>query len=206
MKYYCIHHAPATHRKKNILTLLHNQNIHNIEWIEDFPPEHQDIQNHPKVYVNHAANRQFLNHNELSCFFKHRLAITKSIDINDYFIVFEDDIIEPNFYINDVIPTLIQSMKENSVEILSVGSCCGLGLDLPQIGIITNEYTQMRCTHCYLTHSETSKKLIKSLENIHSPIDWQINTEIKKLNIKSGWSFPYILQKTDTLTEQSLLR
>ena len=203
MKYYCLHHTPANERKEKIKQIIEQQNLQDVEWIEDFLPDSDDVLQIPKTYSEYAANGDYLSTGEISLFLKHRLAFSKILNSQDYGLVIEDDIENPPFSFNELFPLFIDIMENNEIEFLSIGSCCGLNYNLPQPGIISNSHTKARCTHCYLIKHKAVEQIIDFFEDIICPIDWQISLAIDKFNIISGWSFPYILQNQ---TEKSLLR
>jgi hypothetical protein len=211
MKYYCLHHSPATERKQYALNFFHKHNI-DAEWIEDFLPDSETVINYPKVYSVHAANRSsslLLNNAELSLTLKHVLAIDRIRTINDYAIIFEDDIKDVNFNFEKVVSKFVDLVEKQNVDILWIGSSdnhmCNLSPST-EPKIVIHKNAKARLTHCYMINSNTANKVYNEFSNIKHPPDWQWNYVIDKLNLTSAWSYPHIYQRTDTNETPSLLR
>lgn len=205
MKYYCLHHSPAKERKDFLLPIFKKQEI-DVEWIEEFLPNCDIVLNHPKVPYVHAANKNFLNNAELSLVFKHCLAIEKICSINDYAIIFEDDLDDFDFKLKDILPHWISQFEEIHGDILWIGSVPYKNLPTNIITVYNNTFTKDRCSHCYMIHSRTANKVIDFYKDIKAPSDWQWNLAIDYFNLKSCWSFPHIYQRTDRNKLKSLIR
>lgn len=209
MKYYCLHHSPCVERKKYLLNLFIKHKIE-VEWIEDFLPDSKEVLSTKKVYSEHAANRiGVLNNAEISLLLKHGLAIKKTQDIEDYAIIFEDDIQDFDFNFHQTIAKFIELMEKYNVDVLWVGSSINHNMDLPsnhEPTILSDSSTKSRLTHCYIIHSKLAKKIYSEYIDFKHPSDWQWNYIIDKLNLKSAWSYPHIYQRTDTKQIASLLR
>jgi GR25 family glycosyltransferase involved in LPS biosynthesis len=204
MKFYCIHHADAVDRKKYID--IHFKYL-NIKWITSYHPDSTFIQKHKRVYSKHAANHNYLNNNELSCYYKHFDAINNIVDSHEDSFVFEDDILEVDYNLIDISSAFINLINLNNCDILFVGSYgehdinhhnepyiyCGLS-------------TLSRCAHAYIITYDCAKKIQNYLTNISAPFDWQLNYAISDLNLKSCWSYPHLYQRTEKNQIQSLLR
>ena len=204
MKFYCIHHKPANDRK---LYIESNIKLENIVWIEEYHPLSNFIDTHPKIYCEHSANRSFLNNAELSCYYKHLLAISDINNSQDYGFVFEDDIEKPGFELSETLMRLKQLMEENYIDILFVGSFADCDLRSETTQIFCNESTlKSRCAHAYIISPNKSQIIIEYINNIKAPFDWQLNYAIKDLNLKSCWSYPHIYQRTEKNKIASLLR
>lgn len=199
---------PASDRKKYLIpffSILQSD----INWIEDFLPDHEDIISHRKVESAHSANGLFLNHAELSCFMKHRLAIKKiSESTCDYAVIFEDDIELPSFDWNFYIDLFADQMSKLNGDILFIGSFTGYDIksDCPNTNVFHHKSFKSRCAHCYMLSPKVAFKLNQKLENIIQPYDWQINFAIDDLNLNACWSYPHINQRTEKGQIKSLLR
>jgi GR25 family glycosyltransferase involved in LPS biosynthesis len=209
MRYYCLHHTPAIDRKQYLLNFFETHQL-NVEWIEDFLPDSEIVLNHPKIESCHAANgSKILNNGEISLFLKHLLAIDKIRTIDDYGVIFEDDIKDVDFNLNETISKFVELAQENSIDVLWIGSSDRYSCNLQpseEPKILSNNNTKTRLTHCYMIHSNTAQKVYDEFANIKHPTDWQWNYVIDKLNLKSAWSYPHIYQRTDTKETPSLLR
>jgi len=205
MKYYCLHHSPAIDRKAFLLPIFQDQQI-KVEWIENFLPDCYDVINHPKIYYQHAANGSYLNNAEISLVLKHITAIKKISQINDYGIIFEDDIDTINFKLNDTIPIFINEIEKINGDILWIGSIPSKNLKTNQITIESTKKTKDRCSHGYMIHSNLAKKVIDFYSDIKAPSDWQWNLTIDHFNLKSCWSYPHIYQRSDNKKIPSLIR
>lgn len=206
IQHYCTHHYLATDRKEYI-----NANIvkpYNIDicWIEKYKPESTFIKNHPIVHNIHAANKQHLNAAELSCYYKHYLAIRNIAESKTDGIILEDDVEAPQFDFNSAITYLHELMIIKGCDILFVGSFDKYDLNYTEPTIVINEHTKSRCAHCYIVRSNIANELQQYLFEPKMPLDWQLSYAIKDLGLRSGWSWPHIYQRTEKNTLPSLLR
>lgn len=206
IQHYCTHHYLATDRKEYI-----NANIvkpYNIDicWIEKYKPESTFIKNHPIVHNIHAANKQHLNAAELSCYYKHYLAIRNIAESKTDGIILEDDVEAPQFDFNSAITYLHELMIIKGCDILFVGSFDKYDLNYTEPTIVINEHTKSRCAHCYIVRSNIANELQQYLFEPKMPLDWQLSYAIKDLGLRSGWSWPHIYQRTEKNKLKSLLR
>jgi GR25 family glycosyltransferase involved in LPS biosynthesis len=204
MKFYCIHHDEAIDRKEYI-------NNHfgylNIEWITSYRPDSTFIQQHNKVYCEHAANRSYLNNNELSCYYKHFDAIKTIANSQEDGFVFEDDILAVDYDLLDITNHFRNLINLNECDILFVGSYNGYDMEYhSEPYICCNSSTLSRCAHAYIITNKCATKITNYLSNIVAPLDWQLNYAIQALQLKSCWSYPHIYQRTEQNKLKSLLR
>lgn len=210
MKHYCLHHTPALERKQYLECFFSQQNI-NVEWIEDFLPTCEEVTKlSKKIKSRHAANSGVLSDAEISLLLKHSLALKKICDIDDYAIIFEDDVQNVEFNFNDVVTEFVRLVEKNNVDILWIGSSRNHGFDTPPmdgINIIIDPTTKnARLSHCYMLHSKLALQVYEEYSNFKHPSDWQWNHIINVFKLNSAWSYPYIYQRTDTREINSLLR
>jgi GR25 family glycosyltransferase involved in LPS biosynthesis len=206
MRFYCLHHTPAIDRKKYLLQLFYNQGLE-VEWIEDFLPSSPEVINHSVIECIHAANGKTLNNAEISLYLKHMLVLEKIRTINDYGIIFEDDIQEPSWSIKEYLPKMIEQFENMLGNILWIGSDPILDIVTQEkIKIVSTSETKSRFAHCYMIHSNIANLVLDYKKNIRFPIDWQWNFTIDHFNLKSCWSYPSIYQRTATKEIASLLR
>lgn len=204
MKYYCIHHEPAKDRK---LYIKDNIELDDIVWVEEYHPLSNFINKHKRIYSEHSANNLFLNNAELSCYYKHLLAISMIDDSQDYGFVFEDDLEKPDFELSETLNKFKQLMEENYTDVLFVGSFADCDLKSETIQIFCNESTlRSRCAHAYIISPNKSQIILEHMNNIKAPFDWQFNYAIRDLNLKTCWAYPHIYQRTEKNKIASLLR
>jgi GR25 family glycosyltransferase involved in LPS biosynthesis len=206
MQYYCIHHYLATDRKEYITTNIVKPYNLDICWIDKQKPDSTFIKNHPIVRNVHSANKQYLNTAELSCYYKHYLAIRNIAESKTDGVIFEDDIEAPQFDFKNTLANLHKLMIIKECDILFVGSFGKSDLNYKETTILINEYTKSRCAHCYIVSCNIASILADYLFNPSMPLDWQLNEAITNLGLKSGWSWPHIYQRTEKNQLKSLLR
>jgi GR25 family glycosyltransferase involved in LPS biosynthesis len=206
IQYYCTHHDLAIDRKEYIYTNIVKPYDIDICWIEKYRPDSTFIKNHPIVHNIHAANRQYLNASELSCYYKHYLAIRNIAESKTDGIILEDDIESPRFDFKNVISDLHELMIIQECDILFVGSFDKYDLNYQYPSILMNQLTKSRCSHCYIVRSNIAHKLANYLFSPSMPLDWQLNYAITDLELKSGWSWPHVYQRTEKNMLPSLIR
>lgn len=205
MNFFCLHHSPALDRKEYLLETFNQQKI-TVDWIEDFLPDCKEVLEHEKVYSMHAANGEFLNNAEISCFKKHVKAIEMVAQSNQVGVIFEDDIENPNFDLRAFCESAAKVCRENTM--IFIGSYSGA--DLIHYGndcrVFFSPNFKSRCAHAYMLDSKTAKNILPELNKIVLPFDWQLNHIIEKLNLIVGWTTPHINQRTEKGKIKSLLR
>lgn len=206
INYYCTHHYLATDRKEYIYSNIAKPYDIDISWIDQYKPECNFIKNHRMVFNVHAANKQFLNAAELSCYYKHYLAIRAISESQVDGIIFEDDIEAPQFKFDETLTYLHRLMINQGCDILFVGSFGDHDLDYKEPVIIMNESTKSRCAHCYIVRCNIANVLQQYLFEPQMPLDWQLSYAIQDLGLRSGWSWPHIYQRTEKNKLKSLLR
>jgi len=209
MNYYCLHHSPATERKKYLIDLFNEQKI-SVKWIEDYLPESYEVINYPTVECEHAADRTGkLNKQEISLCLKHVKALEEIIKINNYGVIFEDDISNPDFLLKELLPIFLEKFENIKGDILWIGSIDTLHIvpdDTLDIAVHSSSETKSRASHCYVIHSDICKKVLNYYRDIKAPSDWQWNYTIDNFQLKSCWSYPHILQRSEQGSIKSLLR
>jgi GR25 family glycosyltransferase involved in LPS biosynthesis len=205
--YYCVHHSPAVDRKAFVQKIAENQKI-DIEWIESWPPE--SFKNHPIIPNKHAANGEFLNEAELSCYYKH-LDIYKKIQEKDtpYAMIFEDDIDHIDFSLQEILPIFCKDMSNSAI--FFVGTAFGWGLEnegYAGIKYAFNPPVRQRCSHAYLINKKflINNNFLSYMQDIRSPLDIQLGDALVDFELNSAWTFPHIYQRTNTGELLSLIR
>ena len=201
---YCLHHTPAKERKEYLIA---NFNTSDWVWVEDYLPTEDFIKSHTKIYSEHAANRQgYLNNQEISLFYKHKLAISKISEKNNFGLIVEDDIMTPEFNLIKTLDILIKLMDEADSDILFVGSYGNCDLKFEEPTLVCNNNTLSRCAHAYILNPKCSNIFLENLSTIKHPFDWQLNHIIDHLGLNSCWSYPHIYQRSEKKQTGSLLR
>lgn len=205
MNFFCLHHSPAIDRKEYLLDTFNQQKI-TVDWIEDFLPSSKTILQHEKVHSIHAANGEFLNSAEISCFKKHVKAIEIIAQSEQIGVIFEDDIENPNFNLKPFCESAAKVCCENTI--IFIGSYSGADLINynNECRVFFSPNFKSRCAHAYMLNSQTAKNILPELSKIILPFDWQLNHIIDKLNLNIGWTSPHINQRTEKGKLKSLLR
>lgn len=209
MKYYCLHHTPAVERKQYLEIFFEQQGI-KVEWIEDFLPTCEEVaQFSQKIKSKHAAKNGILNNGEISLLLKHSLALKKICTINDYAIIFEDDIQSVDFKFNDIACEFKDLVEKNNIDVLWIGSSPNHGYNMHKTdtaSILVNSSTNARLSHCYMLHSKLALRIYEEYCDFKHPSDWQWNHIIDIFKLRSAWGYPHIYQRTDVRAIDSLLR
>jgi hypothetical protein len=206
MRYYCIHHIPKIDRKKYMEDIFLSNDIC-AEWITDFLPDSLFIKDHPKVYSEHASNKNFLNSNELSLYYKQLDVFRKTIETNENSIILEDDLKKTGFNFRFFCETVEKEFEETDGDFVFLGgSPHNQKTNFSNSLIYTEAGLMSRCAHCYMFKPKTAKKIFDFLSRPIAPFDWQLNYAIQNFDLQVYWTYNVILQRTEIGEEDSLLR
>ena len=193
-KIFCTHHTPLSHRKKYIQEKEIEYGF-KCEFIETHQPG-----------VDMFTNNTTLNDANLSLNLKHFDIYKKMVNDNvEFSFIIEDDLIidrNLNLFFNDILK------ESEGFDIIFFGGTYNMVVN----GAVTHKivyegYDTTRCTHGYYITKECAKQIISNCDiNFTLPIDHTLNMLIKKLNLKCGWTYPHLLQKTVEGLEGSTLR
>lgn len=206
INFFCVHHAPAIERKKYLFPFFEKEKLE-INWIEDFLPDSQEVLNINKIFSDHSANGSYLNNAEISCYLKHLKALILTSKSKNNSLIIEDDIEIPDFSLNKYCKKIESDFINQDGDILFIGSFTNYDIpfDFPN-EIVHEKWMQSRCAHCYLITNKAAIKIIDYMSNITAPFDWQLNYAIEKFNLKCFWSKTHINQRTEKGMIASLLR
>jgi len=188
---FVVHHNKLIERKKYMLEQLCRCNIVPI-WVEAFPPE--------TLTIDPSEKR--INKNEYSLFLKFKSALEQGINNNYlYFIVFEDDIVLTDSFIENF-PRILDAFAAAKGDLLMIGDCCNIGAPGAQKDEIIHwepSYTT-RCAHAILYTKECAEKIIPKLISPLKGYDHKLNDIIVDLNLKSY----YLLKGLEQTTQSSI--
>lgn len=199
---FLLHHLPAKQRKEQLITDLSTVNLlYPINWIENFLPE--EVSRDYQYSVNTANASLNLKHK-----YTHQYIIKNNID---YGIVLEDDIDVLSIDSLQVFfEKCLQEMIIENGDILWVGGTNEI--QIPPNLLQPNKYTvfhekfDSRCTHGYIINKKGAQTVINNF-HLNLPIDHLFNEIIRNnKTIKSGWTHPFLTQKTIRGVWPSLLK
>jgi GR25 family glycosyltransferase involved in LPS biosynthesis len=206
INFFCTHHSPAKDRKEYLSEYLKKDNL-NINWVEDFLPDCEEIKSMEKIFSEHSVNKTYLSEAELSCYLKHLKAIklTSQSDYNS--VIIEDDIEHPKFSLNEYANRIEKEFLEKNGDILFIGSFgqSDIPENFPQ-EIVHEKWMRSRCAHCYLITNKCALKIQDFMSKIIAPLDWQLNYAIEKFSLNCFWSKTHVNQRTEKGILKSLLR
>lgn len=193
-KIFCTHHIPLSHRKKYIQEKEIEYGF-KCEFIETHQPG-----------VDMLTNNTILNNANLSLNLKHFDIYKKMVDDNvEFSFIIEDDLIidrNLNLFFNDILN------ESEGFDIIFFGGTYNMVVN----GAVTDKivyegYNTTRCTHGYYITKKCAEEFLSNCDlNFELPIDHTLNKLIIDLNLKCGWTYPHLLQKTVEGLEGSTLR
>ena len=186
---FVIHHNKLTERKAYMLNQLGKYFINPV-WVETFPPE--------TLTIDPVEKR--INKNEYSLFLKFKSALEQGVENNySYFIVFEDDVVLTDEFVNDF-PLILNTFISNKGDLLMLGDCCNIGVP----GALKDEimhwepnYTT-RCGHAILYTKECAEKIIPKLVSPLKGYDHKLNDVVTDLGLKSYYLLKGLEQTTQS--------
>lgn len=212
---FILHHTPAHKRKEILLKDIKALNIQfPIEWVEGFLPDELTLD--PQTTLKEANIKGptcIVTKKTLSVVLKHKFAVEQQIKNNiQNAIIFEDDVdlfSVPN--LNLFLQKSIEELNNEKKDMLWIGGT--KNYEVPQeliqkekIAYFSENYAS-RLGHAYILSLRAAFIVYENLDILsqHLHIDHLYNEIIifKRL-ITSGWTAPYITQKTDTGNWNSL--
>jgi len=162
-----------------------------IHWEERFLPE--EILNTSKNFN--------ISLKEMSLSLKHENTLINQLEQNiETIIIFEDDIdVNSIDNLQEYLNKCFSEFKENKADILWLGGT--KLLDVPSSMIENGKYCYFsskftsRCTHAYMISLKAANIVLKNY-HYNLPVDHLYNEIIKKTNLISGWTSPFLSQKT----------
>jgi glycosyl transferase family 25 len=194
-KVYVLHYTKLTDRKERLDKMFLTHGI-DVEYITEFDQEDltqelidgsydrrkesYDTKVHP-AYGSRSTPHRVLNMAEISCTFKHRLAIQKiAEECPNHGLIFEDDaILVPNFV----------SLQEPNQNAYLMGHPASRGGD------------------SYLLKNDTAKKIASTMDTFVTISDWELGYQIYKHDINTyWWEPPLVVQGSENGLYKSTLR
>jgi hypothetical protein len=201
-KIFLLHHLPVKERKEKLLEDLAAVNLqYPVVWVENFLPE--DIKDVYQFRVNIANASLNLKHR-----YVHEYIINNNID---YGIVLEDDIDLLSVHsLQLFLEKCIEEIKQHEGDILWIGGTNELQapqqFKIPGTLSVFYEGLDSRCTHGYIITPKAAKIVFDNF-HLNLPIDHLFNEVIRNnKQIKSGWTDPFLRQKTVEGKWPSLLK
>lgn len=190
-KMFFLHHLPAVERKNTLTEVLQELELnYPVEWVEEFLPE-----NILGKYQHSITLK------ELSLSLKHQYAISKQIEHNiQNIIIFEDDIdLKSLPQLSLYLEQCLNDITVNNGDVLWIGGTYGLQVppDTRQNDRISyfSEKFLSRCTHGYILNIKAAPTVL-SCYNYDLPVDHLFNQIILRNKLISGWTAPFLTQKT----------
>jgi GR25 family glycosyltransferase involved in LPS biosynthesis len=201
MRIFVIHYKKLINRKHLILEQFRKYNISNYEFIEIDRDEL--YQHNISMFQENYSNVQ------ISISLSHFQAYKQISDKYDYGLIFEDDVILADNFINIFNKYLTQLPID--FDMLFIGNGCNLHIE-PHI-IQPNKFIYekclyptywggngaTRCTDSYLVSKKCATKLCEYIRTlsykINMPIDWWLNTAARDNNLKIYWAEPTIVSQ-----------
>lgn len=199
MKIFVIHYKKLINRKTLILEQFKKYDITDYEFIEIDRDELSE-QNTSMFETNY-------NNSQIAISLSHFYAYKQISDKYDNGLIFEDDVILTNDFMN-IFNRYITELPEN-YDMLFLGDGCNLHIEKHEL--IPNKHIYekclypttwggngaTRCTDSYVVNKTCAKILCEYINNlsykINLPIDWWLNVAAKDNNFKVYWAEPTIV-------------
>jgi GR25 family glycosyltransferase involved in LPS biosynthesis len=223
-KTYLVHYTKLEDRKKHTDEQFKNLGI-DIEYITEYDQEdltdelidkHYDSSEesynskiHP-TYGNRSTPHRILNKGEISCVFKHKLAIEKiSKECDNYGVVFEDDVV----FVEDFIEKFNKflDLTPDDWDAIFIGSCAGLRVN-PQF--VKEDVFTYKVDHpaskggdSYLLKRDLAEKISGTMDKFVTAADWELSYQFKLHNANVyWWEPPLVVQGSEIGLYKSTLR
>jgi glycosyl transferase family 25 len=202
MKIFIVHYDKLIKRKEHLLNQLNIHNLFDFEFISNYGKDKLTF-NDKKMFKN-------LSDGEISVTLHHIECFKKIINYNiDYALIFEDDVILDNNFVNNLNKYLEQ--LPNDWDMFFIGDGCNLHINKNELK--TDKYVYKkdniilgkpqegatRCLDSYLIKHNCAKKIIEKLElpnyTIYVPADHWLNCVIRNNNFNVYWAEPTIVSQ-----------
>jgi glycosyl transferase family 25 len=189
MKIFITHYSKLIERKEHILKQFDKENITEFEFVEKYDKDEITEEEASLFPPNHKKDIMSLS-------LKHYFIYQEVLDKYDYALVFEDDVIlDDNFM--EKLNNYIKELPED-YDMLFIGNGCGLHVNsdllIPDIHIYKNGGS--RCTDSYVVSKKGCKKLLEYKDSRRSNdqgIDWWINYASRDMGLNIYWCEPTIV-------------
>jgi GR25 family glycosyltransferase involved in LPS biosynthesis len=206
-KIYIAHYTPLLERKKILLEELSKHSI-NADWIEA-EPEEDDLKNKydsslnwnvkiSQLNLKEKHEKRILKKSEISLAFKH-IKIYEDIVKNNIksALILEDDVILDKEFIKKF--NLYLHMTPKDWDFIFIGSGCNLRIEQNKIknGVVAylKEHPASKCTDSYIIKGPTAKKLLSTITPFTFAIDFELNYQMLKHDMKVYWWEPPIVSQ-----------
>ena len=223
-KIYVTHYTKLTERKQRLDDFLSRNNI-SAEFItiydrDDLSPEfikkcytanEADFNNTiGKAYGTACVPYRHINLPEISCTLKHYDAIRRlSIECKEYGLVFEDDVIGVDNFVNLFNEYLAKTPSD--WDAIFMGGCCGLRI-APSATVqgqiaFHKGHPASKCGDGYMLKTSLAKKMAETMMPFNTISDWELSYQLYLHNAKVYWWEPPLLsQGSETGLFKSELR
>jgi glycosyl transferase family 25 len=200
MKIFVLHYSKLIDRKKYIIEQFQKQNITDYEFIEKFDKDEITSDESSLFAVNYKKSTMSLH-------LKHNYVYKLTADNYDNALIFEDDVILSDNFI-DKLNNYMTQLPEN-YDMLFIGDGCNLHIEEHKLIPNKNIYAKClyptswggngasKCSDSYIINKKCAKKMceyINSLKcKINLPIDWWINEAARDNNFEVYWAEPTIV-------------
>ena len=199
MKIFVVHYKKLIDRKQHILDQFEKHAITDYEFVEIDRDELLD-QNISMFQYNYSKS-------QIAISLSHFYAYKQISESHDCGLIFEDDVILSNNFMNVFNQYLSQLPKD--YDMLFIGDGCNLHIQRHELIPTKNIYEKClyptkwggdgagRCTDSYLVNKKCAKILCEYINNlsykINLPIDWWLNVAARDNNFKAYWAEPTIV-------------
>lgn len=223
-KVYVLHYTKLKERKL-FLDKTFDQIGIDVEYITDYDQEvltdeminevydrskgSYDSKIHP-AYGNRSTPHRILNIAEISCTFKHRLAINKiASECENYGLILEDDVI-----LCDDFPKYFDDFLNRTPsdwDAIFMGCCAGLRVPAQHrdgsVVAYKMAHPASRGGDSYMLTREAAKKISRTMKTFVTISDWELSYQLwlHDMNVY-WWEPPLVLQGSETGLYKSTLR
>ena len=200
MKIFVLHCSKLINRKHNILLQFQNHNITDFEFIELYD---KDEITEEESSIFNTTNKPGV----MSLHLKHKYVYKKIAENHDCALIFEDDVILSNNFLEILTKYMMQ--LPDDYDMLFIGDGCNLHIESHKI--IPDKYVYekclypthwggngaTRCTDSFVMSRKCAIKLCEYINNltykIEPAIDWWLNDAARDNNFKVYWAEPTIV-------------
>ena len=223
-KIYVLHYTKLTKRKKNLekqfskfgieveyITLFDQEDLSDELIAENYDSskESYDKKIHP-VYGSMSTPHRVLNKAEISCTFKHRLAIQKiAKECAEYGLILEDDIFLADDFVRHFNSFL--SSTPSDWDAIFMGCCAGLRIPAEKIKENVFAYKKnhpaSKGGDSYLLKKDLAVKISETMDKFVTISDWELSYQLHKHNANVyWWEPPLVIQGSELGVYKSTLR
>ncbi len=187
-KIFIVHYEPLFQRKINLTRQLEENIIKNYEFITDYDRNKVDDETIKKYYTLNKINKTQI------CITISHVEIYKRIieEDLDFCLILEDDAILCNNF-QTIFNNYLEQIPED-VEIAFINGGCNIHIPNPSPDKIWYPGPSTRTCCAYLITKKTCERLVEKMIPFHNVIDFELNDQIKNLNLKCYWCEPTIVQ------------